>query len=124
MNPSLASSFKDIFGYKGVLSQSPFIQILFNHGVLSGLIFANSTKTPILFDVRFRPLHSKSIHFILEKFVKNTIMSAWWRAVGINYIKYSSISANVVRSVVKGPEAQKAAAARNGINIMIKKSPL
>ena len=51
-------------------------------------------------------------------------MSAWWRAVGINYIKYSSISANVVRSVVKGPEAQKAAAARNGINIMIKKSPL
>lgn len=47
-------------------------------------------------------------------------MSAWWKAVGINYIRYSSVTSNVLRNVVK-PDMQKAALARGQMNIMIAK---
>ena len=45
-------------------------------------------------------------------------MSAWWKSVGISYIRYSAITSNVLRSVVR-PEMQKAALARGVCNISV-----
>ena len=47
-------------------------------------------------------------------------MSAWWRAVGINYLKYSSVASSAVRKVVVA-DLQQAAKARGGVNMTIKK---
>ena len=45
---------------------------------------------------------------------------SWWKAAGINYIRYSQVTSGVVRKIVK-PDLRKAAAERGELNISIKK---